>query len=150
VVDEVEGDLALMECGALTFPTVMPMEERLRCLYQGLVEIMARYGPDEVAIEEPFVARNVHSALAVGRVQAIAMLVAANQGIPVYRYTPAQVKQQVTSYGASDKGQVQEMVRIQLGLGQTPQPEDAADALAVAICHIGQRHLASLAAEDRE
>jgi crossover junction endodeoxyribonuclease RuvC len=100
-----------------------------------------------VAIEEPFIGRNVRSAFAIGRAQAIAILAAANQGLPIYYYSPAQVKQQITSYGQSDKQQVWEMVKIQLGLPQMPQPEDAADALAVAICHIQQRRLNKWLAE---
>ena len=150
VVDEGGGGLDMVGYGALSFSTSSPVEERLHHLYEGLVEIVARYRPDEVAIEEPFVARNVRSALAIGRAQAIAILVAANQGIPIYRYMPAQVKQQVAGYGNSDKEQVQEMVRVQLNLSETPQPTDAADALAVAICHLGQMHLTRLLAEGEE
>ncbi len=82
--------------------------------------------------------------------QAIAILAAANRGIPVYQYTPAQVKRQVSNYGASSKEQIQEMVRLQLGLSQVPQPSDAADALAVAICHLGETHLQDLLARQGE
>ena len=100
--------------------------------------LIAEYHPDEVAIEEPFVGQNIRSALAIGRAQAIAILAAANQDLPVYYYSPAQIKQQVSSYGVSDKEQMQEMVKIQLELPQRPESSDAADALAVAICHIQQ------------
>ena len=144
IVSGETGKLTSIGYGSLTFPATIPIEERLHRLYQGLVEILNRYPPDEVAIEEPFLARNVRTALAMGRAQAVAILVAANQGLPIYRYTPAQVKQQVAGYGRSDKRQVQDMVRIQLGLPQNPQPNDAADALAIAICHLGQRHFARL------
>jgi crossover junction endodeoxyribonuclease RuvC len=99
-----------------------------------------------VAVEQPFVARNVKSALAVGRAQAVAILAAANQRIPVYEYTPARVKQQVADYGTSSKEQVQEMVRLQLGLSEVPRPDDAADALAVALCHVRETHLKNLLA----
>jgi crossover junction endodeoxyribonuclease RuvC len=115
-------------------------------LYKKLCEVVARYRPDEVAIEEPFVAGNARSALAIGRAQAIAILAAANENLPISRYMPTQVKRQVTTYGGSDKEQVQEMVRLQLGLDQTPQPSDAADALAVAICHLHQKHVERLLA----
>jgi crossover junction endodeoxyribonuclease RuvC len=83
----------------------------------------------------------VKSAFAIGKAQAIAILAAANKGLPIYYYSPAKIKKQITSYGQSDKRQVQEMVRVQLGLSELPQPSDAADALAVAMCHIQQRHL---------
>jgi len=147
VIEAKEGEITLIDCSALAAPKRSPMGERLSYLYHRLVEIMSRYQPDAVAIEQPFVARNVKAALAVGKAQAIAILAAANSGIPVYEYTPAQVKQRVTNYGASSKEQVQEMVRLQLGLSQPPQPSDAADALAVALCHLSETHLDSLLAK---
>jgi crossover junction endodeoxyribonuclease RuvC len=146
VVDEEGGEMTMVACGALSLPSKVPVEQRLSSLYKKLVEIVARYRPDEVAIEEPFVAGNARSALAIGRAQAIAILAAANKNLPIFRYLPTQVKQQVTNYGGSDKEQVQEMVRLQLGLAQPPQPSDAADALAVAICHLHQRHIERLLA----
>ena len=97
-----------------------------------------------MAIEQPFVAKNVKSALAIGRAQAVAMLAAACNGIPVYEYAPTEIKQKVADYGASSKEQVQEMVKLQLGLLEVPQPNDAADALAVAICHLREAQLKSL------
>jgi crossover junction endodeoxyribonuclease RuvC len=133
-----EEQIRLVCCGALNFSPKTPIEERLRSLYTKLSEIIAEHRPDEVAIEEPFVGHNIRSALAIGRAQAVAMLAAANQGLPVHRYSPAQIKQQVANYGGSDKEQMQEMVKIQLGLSQPPQPDDAADALATAICHLQQ------------
>jgi crossover junction endodeoxyribonuclease RuvC len=149
VVDEEEVGTTMVGCGVLSLSSKVPVEKRLSSLYKRLGEIVARYQPDEVAIEEPFVAGNVRSALAVGRAQAIAILAAANNNLPVFRYLPAQVKQQVTDYGGSSKEQVQEMVRIQLGLAQSPQPNDAADALAVAICHLHQRHIDRLLAQSK-
>ncbi|HEX76440.1 MAG TPA: crossover junction endodeoxyribonuclease RuvC [Dehalococcoidia bacterium] len=149
VVDEGGGGITMVDCGVLTLSPKIPVEQRLCSLYRKLGEIIARYQPDEVAVEEPFVAGNARSALAVGRAQAIAILAAASRRLPVFRYLPAQVKQQVTDYGGSSKEQVQEMVKIQLGLSQSPQPSDAADALAVAICHLHQRHLNQLLAKSR-
>jgi len=147
IVDEEEGVMAMVDCGAVSVSSKIPVEQRLSTLYERLGEIVARYQPDEVAIEEPFVAGNARSALAIGRAQAIAILAAANRKLPVFRYLPTQVKQQVTNYGASSKEQVQEMVRIQLGLTEVPESSDAADALAVAICHLHQRHLDQLLAQ---
>ncbi len=141
VVDEVAGEMAFVTCGVLSLPSKVPVEKRLSSLYKKLVEIVAGQRPDEVAIEEPFVADNARTALAVGRAQAIAILAAANKNIPVFRYLPTQVKQQVTDYGGSSKEQVQEMVRLQLGLAECPSPSDAADALAVAICHLHQKQI---------
>jgi crossover junction endodeoxyribonuclease RuvC len=137
IVDSDE-EMRMVDCGALGLSSRTPIEERLHFLYVELGKIIACHQPDEVAIEEPFIGQNAHTAFAIGRAQSIAILAAANQGLPVYYYSPAQIKQQVTSYGRSDKQQVQEMVKIQLGLAQPPQHNDAADALAVAICHIRQ------------
>lgn len=148
VIDEEEAEMTLVDCGVLSVSSRTPVEQRLSLLYRKITKIVARYQPDEVAIEEPFVAGNVRSALAIGRAQAIAILAAANRSIPISRYLPAEVKQQVTNYGNSDKEQVQEMVRVQLGLAQPPRPSDAADALAVAICHLQQRHFTRLIAEN--
>jgi len=136
-----EEEMHMVDCGVIKLPSQLPMEERLRSLYAELSKIIAKYKPSEVAIEEPFIGRNVRSAFAIGRAQAIAILAAVNQGLSIYYYSPARIKQQITSYGQSDKQQVQEMVRIQLGLSELPQPSDAADALAVAICHIQQSRL---------
>lgn len=149
VVDEEGVGMTMVDCGVFSLPSKVPVEQRLSSLYKKLGEIVARYRPGEVAIEEPFVAGNVRSALAVGRAQAIAILVAANNNLPVFRYLPAQVKQQVTDYGGSSKEQVQEMVRLQLGLVHPPRPSDAADALAVAICHLHQRHIDRLLAQGK-
>jgi crossover junction endodeoxyribonuclease RuvC len=143
-----EEEMHMVDCGVIKFPSRLPMEQRLRSLYSELSLIIAKHKPSEVAIEEPFIGHNVRSAFAIGRAQAIAILAAVNQGLPVYYYSPAKIKQQITSYGQSDKRQVQEMVRMQLGLSELPEPSDAADALAVAICHIQQRHLNQWLAEN--
>ncbi|MBI3930938.1 MAG: crossover junction endodeoxyribonuclease RuvC [Chloroflexi bacterium] len=148
-IETADGDIALINYGALTAPARSSIGERLSYLYRQLLEIVSRYQPDAVAIEQPFLAKNVKSALAIGRAQAIAILAATNQGIPTYEYTPAQIKQRVTNYGASSKEQIQEMVRLQLGLSQLPQPSDAADALAVALCHLSEIHLSNLLAQPK-
>lgn len=149
VVESSDDEVTLVDCGALTSPARSPIGERLSFLYNQLVEIISNYQPDVVAIEQPFMAKNVKSALAIGRAQAIAILAAANRGIPTFEYTPTQIKQRVANYGASSKEQIQEMVRLQLGLSQTPQPSDAADALAVALCHISETHLSNLLAKQQ-
>jgi len=136
-----EDKMRMVDCGVVNLSARLPMEQRLRTLYTELNKIIAKHKPSEVAIEEPFIGNNVRSAFAIGKAQAIAILAAANRGLPIYYYSPASIKKQVTSYGQSDKLQVQEMVRVQLGLTELPQPNDAADALAVAMCHIQQRRL---------
>ena len=147
VIESGEDEAVLVDCGALTSPLRSPIGERLSYLYNKLLEVILRHQPDAVAVEQPFVAKNVRSALAIGRAQAVAMLAAANTGIPTYEYTPTQIKQRIANYGASSKEQIQEMVRLQLGLSQVPQPSDAADALAVALCHRHEIHLSNLLAK---
>jgi crossover junction endodeoxyribonuclease RuvC len=135
-VDDEDGNLIYVDCGVFSLPSKIAIEKRLCSFYNKLTEVINSHKPHEIAIEEPFVAVNARSALAIGRAQAIAILAATLKDIPVFRYLPAQVKQQVTDYGGSSKEQVQGMVRIQLGLPDQPMSEDATDALAVAICHI--------------
>ena len=149
VIESSDDKITMIDCGALTTPVRSPIGERLSYLYNRLLEIVSHHQPDAVAVEQPFVAKNVKSALAIGRAQAIAMLAAANKGVPTYEYTPTQIKQSVTNYGASSKEQIQEMVRLQLGLSHIPQPSDAADALAVALCHLSEIHLSNLLARQQ-
>ncbi len=149
VIESRDDEITLVDCGALTATARSPIGERLSYLYNKLMEIISRYQPDAVAIEQPFMGKNAKSALAIGKAQAVAILAAANKGITTYEYTPAQIKQRVANYGASSKEQIQEMVRLQLGLSQVPQPSDAADALAVALCHLSEIHLSSLLAKQK-
>ena len=144
IVDEVGGEITMIDCGVIALSSKTPVEQRLCILYEKLGEIIVQYQPEEVAIEEPFVADNARTALAVGRAQAVSILAASSRKLPVFRYLPTQVKQRVANYGASSKEQVQEMVRFQLRLAKLPSSSDAADALAVAICHFHQRHFDSL------
>ena len=144
VIESQDDEMSLSDFGALYCPERFSIGERLSHLYNGLLAVIERHHPDAVAVEQPFIAKNVRSALAIGRAQAIALLAAAGRGIPAYEYTPAQIKQRVANYGASSKEQIQEMVRLQLGLAEVPQPNDAADALAVAICHLREIHLSHL------
>ena len=144
VIENRDDEVTLVEYGALTPPPRSPIGERLSYLYNHLLEIIDRHQPEAVAVEQPFVAKNAKSALAIGRAQAVAILAAANRGIPGYEYTPTRIKQRVANYGASSKEQIQEMVRLQLGLSELPEPNDAADALAVALCHLSEIHLSNL------
>ncbi len=144
VIESRDGETTLIDYGALTASGRSPIGERLAYFYSSLIEIIKNSRSDAIAIEAPFVAKNVKSALAIGRAQAVAILAAANLGVPAYEYTPAQIKQRVASYGASSKEQIQEMVKLQLGLSQAPEPSDAADALAVALCHLSEVHVSNL------
>jgi crossover junction endodeoxyribonuclease RuvC len=149
IVEVKDDEIALVDCGALS-PKRSSIGERLCFMYEELVKIIRRFQPDVVVVETPFVGENARSALAIGRAQAVALLAAATQNLPSFEYAPAQIKQTVASHGASSKEQVQEMVKLQLGLAEVPQPHDAADALAVAICHIRQSHLSELLARQKE
>lgn len=122
-------------CGAIPTKAQHRPEERLHNIYVELCDVIARWRPAEVAVEDPFVGQNARSAFAIGEARAVAMLAAAQAGLAASPYAPAEVKLAVTGYGRSDKSQVQELVRVQLGLVEAPAPEDAADALAVAVCH---------------
>lgn len=112
---------------------------RLLEIHRGLSTLLGDWRVDEMAVEKQFVALNASSAFAVGEARAVAIVAAALAGLPVFEYTPAEIKQAVTSYGRSGKGQVQEMVRLQFGFDHIPEPVDAADALAIAICHAALR-----------
>ena len=121
-----------------------PMSQRLRYLYHAVSDVVSRWNPDELAVEEPFAARNVKSAMAIGHAQAVVMLVAAENEMPVLTYAPTQIKQAVTDYGGSSKDQVQEMVRIFLGEDAEYETSDESDALAVAICHASSNIISQL------
>jgi crossover junction endodeoxyribonuclease RuvC len=136
-VPSVSGErLRMVEYGALYTPAHTPLVERLPMLYQGLRDLINEYKPSAVAIEQLFFNKNVRTALAVGQARGVAILAAAHAGLPVGEYTPLQVKQAVVGYGRATKEQVQAMVRILLNMDHIPRPDDAADALAIAICHI--------------
>ncbi len=130
------SELSMIACDVITTPASMPMPERLQHIYHHLGEIVSTYHPSEAAMEELFFAKNARTAFSVGQARGVAMLALANGGLAVAEYTPRQVKQAVTGYGAAGKEQVGEMVRILLRLKAVPRPDDAADAAAVAICHL--------------
>lgn len=125
-----------LEFGIVETPSSDPMPERLLRLHDELLGIIREYRPGVMVVEKLFFARNVTNALSVGQARGVAMLTAAENGIPVVEYTPAEVKQAVAGYGNAGKEQIQEMVRLILGLPEAPKPDDAADALAVALCHV--------------
>ena len=119
--------------------------ERLAAIYGGLCDVIAAHTVAEMAIEQPFVALHTRSAFAIGEARAAAILAGAHARVAVHEYTPAAVKQAVTGYGRGSKDQVGEMVRLQFGLATAPAPADAADAIAIALCHTAHRRTAALA-----
>ncbi len=136
VVEAQGSELHMIACDVITTPSTMPMPERLQHIYLRLNEIITTFHPNESAIEELFFAKNTRTAMTVGQARGVAMLALANGGLAVSEYTPKQIKQAVTGYGGANKEQVGEMVRILLHLKSIPRPDDAADAAAVAICHL--------------
>ncbi len=144
VIDDHEGDLTLVHADVLTAARSGSLGERLYKLFQELRKSIESWQPEIVAVEEPFVAKNVRSAMAVGQAQAVAMLAASEGGIPVFAYSPRAVKQAVTDYGGSTKEQVQEMVKVLLGAPDLETKMDASDALAVAICHVNAHRVQNL------
>ncbi len=130
------SELSMQACDVITTPAGMPLAQRLQLIYEGLSKVIATYKPQEAAMEELFFAKNARTAMTVGHARGVAMLALANGNLSVAEYTPKQVKQAVTGYGSAGKEQVGEMVRILLKLTAVPRPDDAADAAAVAICHL--------------
>ena len=137
VVDLLSDDrLVCIVCGALKVSPRDPMPIRLSRISIGLQTLISEHRPDRVAIEEVFYAANVKSALKLGQVRGVAMLAAASAGLEVAEYSPLSIKSAVVGYGRAEKHQVQQMVTRLLNLDQVPEPADAADALAIAICHL--------------
>src|SRR5664279_5267833 len=135
VIDITKGKTTLVTAGVITTPAHTSLPDRLEEIYNGLTEIIAETKPSMMAIEKLFFAQNVTTAMSVSHARGVAMLAGRKGDLPIAEYTPLQIKQTVTGYGKADKKQVQEMVRVQLGLSKIPEPDDCADALAAAITH---------------
>jgi len=135
VVDVIKGKAKMVTAGVITTPAHTPIDERLEEIFDGLTEIIAETTPEVMSIEQLFFARNVTTAISVAQARGVAMLTGRKARLPIAEYTPMQIKQTLTGYGKADKKQVQEMVRIHLGLKEVPKPDDCADALAAAITH---------------
>lgn len=144
VQETTAGGFAVVTYGAILTPAGMPSEKRLLMLYERLMELILLHRPDNGAVEKLFFSRNVTTAIAVGQARGVVMLAMAQQGLPIGEYTPMQVKQAVTGYGGADKVQIQQMVQALLGLVELPRPDDAADALAIAMCHLQSYRLKAL------
>lgn len=145
IVESRGGNIALVECGCVTTPSTVSMAQRLRHIYEEILSIIDRLAPTEMAVEELFFAKNVTTAVSVGQARGVALLVAAQRDLAVHEYKPMQVKQAVHGYGLATKAQVGEMVRVLLRLEAIPTPDDAADAAAIAICHLNTLQIPQLA-----
>jgi crossover junction endodeoxyribonuclease RuvC len=126
----------LVTCGAIKTPSSATFPQKLLVIHSRLTTLLRECRPDSVAIENLFYATNARSALKLGHARGVAMLAAVEAGVTVAEYTPAEIKRAVVGYGRAEKTQVQQMIKLLLGLAEVPSPHDAADALAVAICHV--------------
>ncbi len=144
IVEDSNHQLHRIAGGVVTTPAGMPLPQRLQIIYRELARIAAEWQPDSAAIEELFFSKNAKTALAVGHGRGAAMLAMANANLPIFEYKPLEVKQAITGHGGADKKQIQQMVKLLLELDDIPRPDDAADALAVAICHLHSARLRQL------
>ncbi len=135
VVDAAGSRLRYVSCGAITTPAHTPLSARLDQIYTDMEELLSAFHPDEMAIEELFFNTNITTGISVAHGRGVLLLAAHRGGIPIYEYTPLQVKQAVVGYGRAEKRQVIDMVRRILNMPAPPKPDDAADAVALAICH---------------
>ena len=136
VIDSDGAGCVFVRCGAIRPKSSDPLAGRLKSIYNGIVAIIREFEPETAVFETLFYAMNVQSALKLGHVRGVSIFAAAEANLPVFEYSPLEVKSAVTGYGRAEKAQVQQMVRALLKLNALPEPYDASDALAVAICHI--------------
>jgi crossover junction endodeoxyribonuclease RuvC len=144
IIEETVDGLQALDYGAITTSSKLPMSERLQIIYRELSTLAQQWEPETSAVEEVYFSVNVRTAMSVGQARGVAMLALADADLEVAEYGPSVVKQAITGYGNAGKRQMQEMVRMLLGLPEIPRPDDAADALAVAICHLHSARLRAL------
>jgi len=135
LVEAQRGNVQLLKCGAITTPAGMDFSARLEIIYEDMRSLLEAANPEAVAIEELFFGQNVTTGIGVAQSRGVILLAIRQAGVPVYAYKPMQVKQAVVGYGNATKHQVQEMTKRILHLGKMPKPDDAADAIAIALCH---------------
>lgn len=151
VVRQTNNDhLQAVAYGVINTDAGLGLEKRLDQIFTQLESLLMLHRPNCAAVEQLFFSKNVKTALAVGQARGVALLALTRSGLPVAEYTPMQIKQAVVGYGGADKNQVQQMVRVLLDLPEIPQPDDAADALAVAICHLHTLQFDQLVANSSE
>ncbi len=143
LLEERNREISFIEAGLVKPPEKMPFSQKIHRIFQGLVEILERSAPDAVAVEDLFYAKNARSSLKLGHARGAALIAAGQHNIPVFEYTPLEIKKSVVGYGRADKEQVRSMVSMMLQL-KKQVPLDASDALAAAICHINSSRLRRL------
>ena len=141
VIEVENGRRRLIQFGTLTTPAGEPMPQRLRAIFQGMNQLMEIYRPDDVAFEELFFSKNITTGMAVSAARGVALVAVVQRTDNLYEYTPMQIKQAVTGYGGADKHQVQQMVKMLLNMKEIARPDDAADALAVALTHANSMNM---------
>ena len=135
VVDKISNSYKAVKYDAITTKAHTPLEQRLLAIYNELDLLIKEYKPEVMSVEELFFNNNAKTAFAVGQARGVILLAAVQNNLPIYEYTPLQVKQALTGYGRADKHQIQQMMKSMLGLSAVPKPDDVADALAIAVCH---------------
>lgn len=141
LIEEKSGKVSLVDYGVILTKPESSTEQRLEIIYDQLSDLIEEYNPDEIAVEELFFSTNVKTAMSVSQARGVILLATQKLGIPLSEYTPNQVKNGICGYGGADKKQVQKMVQMLLNLKDIPKPDDAADALAIAICHSCSRKI---------
>lgn len=136
VLEEEGSQFRVLEYGCITTSSKKALPERIAYIYEELTQIIDEFKPDDFAIEELFFNKNIKTAITVAQARGAQILAAVHKDLPIYEYTPLQIKQSVTGYGRADKNQIQETVKNILSLSEIPKPDDAADALAICICHM--------------
>ena len=137
LIESDRGTLRMLQYGAITTPAGLPLAARLAQINRDIEELIGTFRPDEISVEELFFSKNITTGIAVAHARGVILCAAEKKKIPIYEYTPMQVKQAVAGYGLADKKQVMDMTRRLLKLKSVPRPDDAADALAIALCHAG-------------
>ena len=135
LIESDRGTLRMLQYGAITTPAGLPLAARLAQINRDMEELIDTFRPDEISVEELFFSKNITTGIAVAHARGVILCAAEKKKIPIYEYTPMQVKQAVVGYGLADKKQVMDMTRRLLKLKAVPRPDDAADALAIALCH---------------
>ena len=141
VIEVINDKRRLIQYGTLNTPAGQPMPQRLKAIYEGMNQLMDIYQPDDVAFEELFFSKNITTGMAVSAARGVALLAVVQRTENLYEYTPMQVKQAVTGYGKADKHQVQMMVKMLLNIREIPKPDDAADAVAIALTHANSANM---------
>ncbi len=144
LISERDSQAVSIAYGAITTPADQPLPDRLLTIHRELKGLVERYHPDHAAVEQLFFNKNVRTALAVGHARGVTLMTLAQAHVPIFEYTPLEVKQAITGNGRADKRQIQQMIALLLNLDKIPKPDDAADALAIAVCHLHSARLTML------